>query len=130
MPLDRDPKRVCALIEAADVQVLSTSPSFLRLLWASGAAEGRNLSSLAVVTYGSEPMDAATLRRINELFPAARISQKYGSTETGAPRTISRSNDSLWVQIAAKASRRRSGTVSSGYEAKARFSAISMHQHR
>jgi len=99
VPLDRDPKRVCALIEAAGVEVLSTSPSFLRLLWASGAAEGRNLSSLAVVTYGSEPMDAATLLRINELFPAARISQKYGTTETGAPRTISRSNDSLWVQI-------------------------------
>jgi acyl-coenzyme A synthetase/AMP-(fatty) acid ligase len=78
---------------------LSTSPSFLRLLWASGATEGRDLSSLVVITYGSEPMDAATLRRVNELFPAARISQKYGTTETGAPRTVSRSNDSLWVQI-------------------------------
>jgi acyl-coenzyme A synthetase/AMP-(fatty) acid ligase len=96
---DRAPRAICALIEAAEVQVLSTSPSFLRLLWASGAADGRNLSSLAVITYGSEPMDAGTLRRINELFPAARISQKYGTTETGAPRTISRSNDSLWVQI-------------------------------
>ena len=99
VPTDRDPNSICALIEAAGVQVLSTSPSFLRLLWASGAAEGRNLSSLAVVTYGSEAMDAATLLRINELFPAARISQKYGTTETGAPRTISRSNDSLWIQI-------------------------------
>ena len=96
---DRAPGAICALIEAAEVQVLSASPSFLRLLWASGAADGRNLSSLAVITYGSEPMDAGTLRRINELFPAARVSQKYGTTETGAPRTISRSNDSLWVQI-------------------------------
>jgi len=96
---DRAPGPICALIEAAEVQVLSTSPSFLRLLWASGAADGRNLSSLAVITYGSEPMDAGTLRRINELFPAARVSQKYGTTETGAPRTVSRSNDSLWVQI-------------------------------
>ena len=99
VPLDRSPTAICALIEAADVQVLSTSPSFLRLLWASGAADGRNLSSLAVITYGSEPMDAGTLRRVNELFPAARVSQKYGTTETGAPRTVSRSNDSLWVQI-------------------------------
>jgi acyl-coenzyme A synthetase/AMP-(fatty) acid ligase len=99
VPEARDPNSICALIEAAGVQVLSTSPSFLRLLWASGAAEGRNLSSLAIVTYGSEPMDAATLQRVNELFPVARISQKYGTTETGAPRTISRSNDSLWMQI-------------------------------
>jgi long-chain acyl-CoA synthetase len=100
VPSDRAAAAICALIEAAEVEVLSTSPSFLRLLWASGAADGRNLSSLAVITYGSEPMDAGTLRRVNELFPKARISQKYGTTETGAPRTISRSNDSLWVQIA------------------------------
>ncbi len=99
VPSDRAPTAICALIEAAEVQVLSTSPSFLRLLWASGAADGRKLSSLAVITYGSEPMDAGTLRRVNELFPGARVSQKYGTTETGAPRTISQSNDSLWVQI-------------------------------
>jgi acyl-coenzyme A synthetase/AMP-(fatty) acid ligase len=99
VPSDRAPAAICALIEAAGVQVLSTSPSFLRLLWASGAADGRNLSSLTVITYGSEPMDAGTLRRVNELFPNARVSQKYGTTETGAPRTVSRSNDSLWVQI-------------------------------
>ena len=99
VPLDRAPRAICALIEAARAQVLSTSPSFLRLLWASGAADGRDLSSLAVITYGSEPMDAGTLRHINELFPAARVSQKYGTTETGAPRTVSQSNDSLWVQI-------------------------------
>jgi long-chain acyl-CoA synthetase len=99
VPLHRDPNTICALIEAAGVQVLSTSPSFLRLLWASGAVEGRNLSSLAVITYGSEPMDAATLLRVNQLFPTVRISQKYGTTETGAPRTISRSNHSLWMQI-------------------------------
>ena len=80
-------------------QVLSTSPSFLRLLWASGAAEGRDLSSLEIVTYGSEPMDAPTLARIHGLLPHARISQKYGTTETGAPRTVSQSSDSLWVKI-------------------------------
>jgi len=99
LPSERDPTTICALIESARAQVLSTSPSFLRLLWASGAAEGRDLSSLAIVTYGSEPMDAATLERVNRLFPGVRISQKYGTTETGAPRTVSKSNESLWVKI-------------------------------
>jgi acyl-CoA synthetase (AMP-forming)/AMP-acid ligase II len=33
------------------------------------------------------------------MFPSARLSQKYGTTETGAPRTISRGNDSLWIRI-------------------------------
>jgi acyl-CoA synthetase (AMP-forming)/AMP-acid ligase II len=69
------------------------------LLWASGVAAEYDLSSLEILTYGSEPMDAATLARVNALFPQARISQKYGTTETGAPRTVSRGNDSLWVQI-------------------------------
>src|SRR4029077_12058714 len=46
---ERAPRSFCALIEAAEVQVLSTSRSFLRFLWASGAADGRNLSSLAVI---------------------------------------------------------------------------------
>ena len=95
----RDPATICRLIETAHVEVLSTSPSFLRLLWASGAAGEHDLSSVQVVTYGSEPMDAATLRRVALLFPRARLSQKYGTTETGAPRTISRADDSLWIRI-------------------------------
>lgn len=95
----RDPPSICRLIETARVEVLSTSPSFLRLLWASGAAGEHDLSSVQIVTYGSEPMDAATLRRIAQLFPRARLSQKYGTTETGAPRTISRADDSLWIRI-------------------------------
>jgi len=96
---DRNPATVCALIETAGVEVLSTSPSFLRLLWASEAADNHDLSSLKIVTYGSEPMDAATLERVNEMFPGVWIRQKYGTTETGAPRTLSRSNDSLWMKI-------------------------------
>lgn len=95
----RDPPTICSLIETTGVEVLSTSPSFLRLLWASGAAAGRDLASVKVVTYGSEPMDAATLQRVAQLFPQARLSQKYGTTELGAPRTVSRGDDSLWIRI-------------------------------
>jgi len=95
----RDPRSICALIAQARVEVLPASPSFLRLLCASGEATDHDLSSLRIVTYGSEPMDPATLARLNELFPNARISQKYGTTETGAPRTVSRGNDSLWLQL-------------------------------
>jgi acyl-CoA synthetase (AMP-forming)/AMP-acid ligase II len=44
-------------------------------------------------------MDPGTLRRLNALFPGVRIIQKYGTTETGSPRTTSRGNDSLWLSI-------------------------------
>jgi acyl-CoA synthetase (AMP-forming)/AMP-acid ligase II len=95
----RDPRTICALVASTRIEVLPASPSFLRLLCASGEAAAHDLSSLSIVTYGSEPMDQATLRGLNGLFPTARIRQKYGTTETGAPRTISRGNDSLWVKL-------------------------------
>jgi long-chain acyl-CoA synthetase len=57
------------------------------------------LRSLKIITYGSEPMDASTLAWVNERFPEAQIIQKYGTTETGSPRSKSRGNDSLWMKI-------------------------------
>lgn len=95
----RDPISVLELIESQQVEVLPTSPSFLRLLCTSQLARVHDTSSLKVVTYGSEPMDSNTLARINELFPNVQISQKYGATETGSPRTVSRGNDSLWLKF-------------------------------
>lgn len=99
VPAQRDPRQVCATIEAARAEVLSASPSFLRLLWASGAVGESDLSSLRIITFGSEPMDAATLGRTAALFPGVRLSQKYGTTETGAPRTVPRGDDGLWIRL-------------------------------
>lgn len=96
---NRTPEAICQAIEAARVQVLAASPSFLRLLCQSDAARHADLASIAIVTYGSEPMDPATLARVNALFPHSRISQKYGTTELGAPRTASQASDSLWIRL-------------------------------
>lgn len=95
----RDPISVLELIESHKVEVLPTSPSFLRLLCASQLASVHDTSSLKVITYGSEPMDPNTLARVNVLFPNVQISQKYGSTETGSPRSVSKGNDSLWLKF-------------------------------
>jgi acyl-coenzyme A synthetase/AMP-(fatty) acid ligase len=95
----RDPNAILNLIESHAVEVLPTSPSFLRLLCLSNVARERDLSSLKIITYGSEPMDASTLQRLNELFPSTQISQKYGTTETGSPRSASRDNNSLWISF-------------------------------
>jgi long-chain acyl-CoA synthetase len=94
----RDPHSILRLIEEHRVEVLPASPSFLRLLCAVDGGE-RDLSSLKIITYGSEPMDPTTLQRLNARFRNVQISQKYGTTETGSPRTASRANDSLWVKI-------------------------------
>jgi acyl-coenzyme A synthetase/AMP-(fatty) acid ligase len=94
----RDPASIIRLIETHKVEVLPASPSFLRLLCRADV-RGHDLSSLKVITYGSEPMDPANLALLNARFPDIQISQKYGTTETGAPKTVSRGNDSLWVKF-------------------------------
>lgn len=95
----RDPDSILALIESQKVEVLPTSPSFLRMLCALTSARKYDLSSLKVITYASEPMDPDTLKRINAAFPRVQITQKYGTTETGSPRTVSRGNNSLWLKF-------------------------------
>jgi long-chain acyl-CoA synthetase len=95
----RDPRSILELIESHQVEVLPTSPSFLRFLCVAKDEREYNLSSLKIITYGSEPMDPSTLARLNARFPNIQLSQKYGTTETGSPRSISRGNDSLWLKI-------------------------------
>jgi acyl-CoA synthetase (AMP-forming)/AMP-acid ligase II len=95
----RDPASICTLIDRAGVEVLPASPSFLRLLCLADNTGDHNLASLKIITYGSEPMDPATLARLNERFPAVQITQKYGSTELGSPRSESRGRDSLWLRL-------------------------------
>lgn len=95
----RDPSSIAGLIETHRVEVLPTSPSFLRLLCIGENDLMHDLSSLKVITYGSEPMDPATLAKLNTRFPHVQITQKYGTTETGSPRTVSRGNESLWLKF-------------------------------
>lgn len=95
----RDPAAILETIESQHVEVLPTSPSFLRLLCATKTNRAYDLSSLKVITFGSEPMDPSTLARLKVRFPQVQVSQKYGTTETGSPRSVSRPGDSLWIKF-------------------------------
>jgi long-chain acyl-CoA synthetase len=96
---DRRPESVCAAIEAARVEVLPTSPTFLNLLLLSGAHRRHDLSSLRSITYGTEPMPASTLERLQAEFPGVRLQQTYGLSELGILRCQSRDDSSLWVRV-------------------------------
>lgn len=96
---DRSPDAVCAAIEKYRVQLLPTSPTFLNLLLLSEAYKRHDLSSLELVTYGTEVMPESTLARFRALFPDVNVLQQYGTSETGVPRTKSRSADSVWVKM-------------------------------
>jgi acyl-coenzyme A synthetase/AMP-(fatty) acid ligase len=95
----RTPAAVCDAIEAHRVELLPTSPTFLNLLLLSEEHRRRDLSSLQLITYGTEPMPESTLRRVIAAFPGVRLLQTYGLSELGILRSQSRSPDSLWVRV-------------------------------
>jgi acyl-coenzyme A synthetase/AMP-(fatty) acid ligase len=96
---DRRPETVCRAIERHRVELLPTSPTFLNLLLVSEAYKRVDLSTLKIVTYGTEVMPQSTLERFHQQFPSVRLQQTYGLSEIGIMRSKSRSSDSLWVKI-------------------------------
>lgn len=95
----RDPMFVCRAIEQFQVELLPTSPTFLNLLLISESYKHHDLSSLRLVTYGTEVMPASTLAQVHELFPNLRLLQTYGLSELGILRSKSKDSGSLWVKV-------------------------------
>ena len=96
---DRKPETVCRAIEEYQVELLPTSPTFLNLILVSQAYQKYDLSSLKMVTYGTEVMPESTLKRFHELFPDLKLLQTYGLSEVGILRSKSKSSDSLFVKV-------------------------------
>jgi acyl-CoA synthetase (AMP-forming)/AMP-acid ligase II len=95
----RDPDAVCRAIARHHVQLLPTSPTFLNLLLISEAHRRHDLSSLELVTYGTEVMPPSTLERLHAALPGVRLLQTYGLSELGILRSKSRESGSLWVKV-------------------------------
>lgn len=96
---ERTPEQVVNAIEEHRVHTLPTSPTFLNLLLISGLWRDRDLSSLKVIAYGTEPMPESTLSRLHEAFPDVALVQTYGMSELGVLRSRSRDSTSLWLKF-------------------------------
>lgn len=96
---ERTPAAICGAIARHRAQLLPTTPTFLNLLLMSEAYRQYDLSSLEMITYGTEPMPAATLKHLNEVFPQVKLKQTYGLSELGILQTKSKDNTSLWVKV-------------------------------
>ncbi|HXF86665.1 MAG TPA: fatty acid--CoA ligase family protein [Anaerolineales bacterium] len=96
---ERSPEKVLEAIEKHRVELLPTSPTFINMILLSEAYKHYDLSSLKMVTYGTEPMPESTLKRFHELFPHITLQQTYGLSEVGILRSKSKSSDSLWVRL-------------------------------
>jgi acyl-CoA synthetase (AMP-forming)/AMP-acid ligase II len=99
LPRRRTPDEICALIEKHGIRLLPTSPTFLNLLLIAGCHEQYDLSSLRLITYGTEPMPDELLKRVNAAFPRARLLQTFGTSETGISTTVSESSRSTYFKI-------------------------------
>ena len=98
----RNPSDICYAIEKHRVELLPTTPTFLNLLILSEAYKEYDLSSLKMITYGTEPMPELTLKKATEIFPGIQFKQTYGLSELGIVGTRSESDSSLWVQLGGK----------------------------
>ena len=96
---NRDPDTVVAAIETYKVDLLPTSPTFINLMLLSEVHRRYDLSSLQIVTYGTEAMPESTLRHFHSELPHIQLQQTYGLSEVGILRSKSRSSDSLWVKL-------------------------------
>ena len=96
---DRNPEIICRVIEQSRATLLPVTPTFLNLLIASRCYQQYDLSSIELISYGTEVMPATTLDAVKAIFPNARIKQTYGLSELGVLRSKSESDDSVWVRI-------------------------------
>jgi acyl-CoA synthetase (AMP-forming)/AMP-acid ligase II len=96
---ERSPDAVCAAIEAHRIQLLPTTPTFLRMLLIADAIRRHDLSSLETITYGTEPMPPSTLSAIRAALPRVRFKQTYGLSELGILPTQSRDSGSVWLKL-------------------------------
>jgi acyl-CoA synthetase (AMP-forming)/AMP-acid ligase II len=99
VPSARTPEGIVEDIRRFEVELLPTTPTFLRMLLLSDLAQEVNVPTLRVVTYGTERMDQPTLDRLAQNLAKTDFRQTYGMSELGILRVKSRARDSLWIQV-------------------------------
>jgi long-chain acyl-CoA synthetase len=82
-----------------NVEVLPTTPTFLRMMLMSGAVPDRVPNCLKVITYGTERMDQPTLSELCRLLPDVDFRQTFGMSELGIVRVKSEARDSLYMKV-------------------------------
>jgi len=82
-----------------DVEVLPTTPTFLRMMLMSGAVPDKVPACLKVITYGTERMDQPTLDELCKSLPNVDFRQTFGMSELGIVRVKSEARDSLFMKV-------------------------------
>ncbi len=83
VPESRDPDRVARAVVEEQVSILPATPTLLRRVIAAGDREIVSGMRLDRITLGGEVADAQLLEQTKTLFPAARVTHVYATTELG-----------------------------------------------
>ncbi len=86
-------------INKFSIELLPTTPTFLRLLLLHENIENKISESLKIISYGTERMDQHTLNKLCSKFPKIDFRQTYGMSELGILRIKSKSKNSLFMKI-------------------------------
>jgi 2-furoate---CoA ligase len=73
------------LVDQAGLTWLFGSPTLFHAMMQAAAQQAADTASVTHVSFGSAPMPAAHRTRLAQLFPAAQISEVYGTTEISIP---------------------------------------------
>lgn len=99
IPQNRNADDICKLIEEYKIAVLPSSPTFLNLILINRSYEKYDLSSLRMITYGTETMPEGLLNRLKVVFSKVKFLQTFGTSETGIAATSSKSSNSTFMKI-------------------------------
>ena len=80
-PKSRSVKHILQICTDQEVEVLPTTPTFLRMMLLSGLIPDSIPKSLKVITYGTERMDQPTLDAFCKLLPDVDFRQTFGMSE-------------------------------------------------
>ena len=98
-PIDRNVDSILKTCAKYKVEVLPTTPTFLRLMLLSGSVPLKIPNCLKIITYGTERMDQSTLHALCNLLPNIDFRQTYGMSELGIVRVKSKARNSLYMKI-------------------------------
>jgi len=99
VPRDKNPHTIAKLIAMHKIKVLPASPTFLNLMMMEKVHENYDLSSLRMITYGTESMPESLLKQLKSIYPRVKFLQTFGTSETGISTTSSQSSDSLYMRL-------------------------------
>ncbi len=98
-PKSRSIKDILETCSSYNIEVLPTTPTFLRMLLMSGLIPEKVPDSLRIITYGTERMDQPTLDALCDLLPNIDFRQTFGMSELGIVRVKSKARNSLFMKI-------------------------------